>query len=169
MLAGSVLFFNSCTKSGPVGPQGPQGPQGSPGAQGNANVLGSDPFTVSSWSLTSDGKSYFASFTDPDITTAVADHGIVEIFLYYPSDNTWKNLPDILSGTQFSFRYSQGGFEIYYDNLDGSAPSFPGTFTFRTVVVAPSQKQAHPNTNWKNYNQAMTALNKTATTAGANN
>ncbi len=152
LMAGSLLIFNSCTKTGPQGPQGTQGPQG------NANVIGSDPFVVSSWSLNTGENAYEASFVDADITKAVADRGMVEIFLWYPSDGTWRNLPDIYNGTQIYFRYSQGGFDIYYGNVDGSAPSFPGTFTFRTVVIAPAFKDAHPNTDWKNYDAVMAAL-----------
>ncbi len=111
---------------------------------------------------------WVASFTDPDITAAVAARGEVEIFLQYP-DGTWRNLPDIIAGTQFFSRFSQGGFEIYYANVDGTVPTAPtGTFTFRSVVIAPSQKQAHPNTNWKNYYEAMAAISGTNPTTSAN-
>src|SRR4051812_18476149 len=125
MLAGSLLIFNSCTKTGPPGPQGVQGPAGPAGY--DANVVGSDPFVVSSWTYSAANAYFYASFTDPDITTAVANHGDVELFLYYSSDGTWRNLPDILNGTQFYSRFSAGGFEIYYSNVDGSAPGTPGT------------------------------------------
>ncbi len=159
LLAACLFIFNSCTKTGPQGPQGPQG---------NANVKGSNPFNVSSWSFNSAENAYVASFTDADITQAVSDRGVVELFLFYPSDNTWRPLPDILDGTQFYFRFSTGGFEIYYTTVDGSTPSFPtGTWTFRTVVIAPSYKQAHPNTNWKNYNEAMKVLQEDTKAAPA--
>ena len=161
-MAVGLFTLSGCIKTATPGPQGPQGPQGPAGYNGNANVLGSDPFTVSSWSLTSDNSAYFASFTDPDITADVAARGVVEIYLYYPSDQTWRSLPDIVNGTQFYFRFSQGGFEIYYANVSGAAPSFPGTQVFRTVVISPSLKQAHPNANWKNYNEAVAALSEKA-------
>lgn len=157
LLAAGTLVFTGCTKTGPPGPQGVQGPQGSQGPQGNANVLGSDPFTVSSWSYSSSEVAYYASFNSSDITPDVADLGIVEGYLQY-SDGTWRNLPDIVNGTQFFLRYSAGGFEIYYANLDGSIPSNPGTQVFRIVTVSPTLKQANPNTNWKNFNEAMTAI-----------
>ncbi|MCD6010992.1 MAG: hypothetical protein K0Q79_854 [Flavipsychrobacter sp.] len=161
LLAGSLFIFNGCTKTGPQGPQGPQG---------NANVRGSDPFNVTSWSFSSSENAYVASFTDADITQAVADRGVVEMFLFYTADNTWRPLPDILNGTQFYHRFSKGGFEIYYTTVDGSTPAFPtGTWTFRTVVISPSNKQAHPNTNWKNYNEAMQALQEDAQVAPAVN
>ena len=159
MLVGSLFMLNSCSKTGPQGPQG---------LQGNANVKGSDPFNVTIWQYSSADVAYFASFTDPDITASVAARGEVEIFLLY-SDGTWRNLPDIIGGTQFYSRFSQGGFEIYYANVDGTVPAAPvGTFTFRSVVIAPSQKQAHPNTNWKNYYEAMAAISSTTATTSSN-
>ncbi len=165
LLAASLFIFNSCTKTGP---QGPTGAPGAPGAQGNANVRGSDPFTVTSWAFNADENAYVASFSHADITQAVADRGVVQVFLYYASDNTWRNLPDILDGTQFYFRFSAGGFEIYYSTVDGSVPLFPsGTWTFRSVIISPSNKQAHPNTNWNNYEEVMQALREDAHTAVA--
>ena len=161
MIAGSLLLFNSCSKTGPQGPQGLQGPQG------NANVKGSDPFNVSSWTFSSSDNAYVASFNDPDVTASVAAHGVVELFLLY-SDGTWRNLPDIIGGTEFYSKFSTGGFDIYFTNVDGTAPAFPtGTWTFRSVVIAPAQKQAHPNTNWKNYNEAMVAVNATSSVSNS--
>jgi len=155
MIAGSLLIFNSCTKTGPQGPAGPQG---------NANVKGANPFTVNSWTLNTSEVAYEASFTDPDITADVAAKGDVEIFLQH-SDGTWGNLPDISNGTIFYSRFSEGGFDIYYADVDGSTPLFPtGNWVFRSVVIAPSQRLANPNTNWKNYNEAMAAINQTAVT-----
>lgn len=153
LLAGSAIFFNSCTKTGPMGPQGQTGAQG---PQGNANVIGSDAFSVSSWTLTN--SVYSASFTDADITSDVDAHGVVEVFKLY-SDGTWTNLPDINGKTSTVFNFSTGAFDIYIQNSDGTVPANPGTQTFRVVVIAPSQRQAHPNTNWKNYNEAMAAIN----------
>ena len=158
LCAGSLLVFNSCTKTGPQGPIGPQGPQG------NANVVGSDPFTVNTWQYDGTSKAYYASFSDPDITADVAAHGVVEVFLSY-TDGTWRALPDVFGGTQFYDRFSQGGFEIYFANVDGSTPSNPGSQVFRSVVIYPSQRQAHPNTNWRNYNEVMAVLNETKAVA----
>ncbi len=159
LLAGSMLMLNSCTKKGDRGPIGPQG---------NANVQGSNGFNVNSWALNTTENAYEASFTDPDITQAVSDRGVVQIFLFYPSDGTWRNLPDIYSGSQFYFRYNTGGFDIYFGNVDGTTPSFPtGTWTFRSVVITPSNKLSHPNTNWKNYNEAMAALNSSNNSSSA--
>ena len=171
MLAGSLLIFNSCKKTGPVGPQGPQGatgatgpagPAGQNGLDGNANVIGTSPFTVSSWTLTS--GIYSATFSDADITPAIVDKGIVEIFKSYGT-NEWTNLPDINGITSTVFNFYDNGFTIYIQNSDGSTPTAPGSQTFRVVIISSSQKQANPKTNWKNYNEAMTALNSTSAPA----
>ena|GEM_PF-6249695 len=158
MLAGTMLILNSCTKTGPQGPQGPQG---------NANVKGSDGFSVSasSWTFNTGENAWWVSFVDQDITSVVSNHGEVEIFLYYPSDQTWRNLPDIINGTQFYFRYNTGGFDIYYGNVNGTAPLAPtSTFIFRSVVIAPGFRQSHPNVNVKNYSELTAAM----ATANAN-
>jgi hypothetical protein len=155
LLAGSLLFITSCTKTGPVGPQGPQG------FQGNANVVGSDPFNVTAWQFSNTENAFYASFNYSGLTSDVAARGVFQVFLYYSGDGTWKALPDIYNGTQFYDRFSTGGFEIYYGNVDGTTPSpLSGTWTFRTVVIAPSQKQAHPNTNWRNYDEIMKVANE---------
>jgi hypothetical protein len=166
LAAGSLLAFNACTKTGPQGPQGVPGPSGQTGPQGpqgNANVIGSSPFNVSSWALSA--GSYKASFDFNDITSDVVNGGIVEVFKYYSADDSWTNLPDINGKTSTVFNFYLHGFDIYVQNSDGTVPAFPGTITFRAVAISPSLRQAHPNTNWKDYNQAMAAMNATVSTS----
>jgi hypothetical protein len=155
MIAGSLLIFSGCRKTGPQGPQGIPGPAG---IDGNANVIGTAPFTVygNTWTLAN--GSYSATFTDPDITPDIVDKGVVEIFKSYGT-NRWTNLPDINGITSTVFDFYDGGFTIYVQNSDGSTPANPGTQIFRTVIISASQKQANPKTNWKNYNEAVAAIN----------
>ena len=116
---------------------------------------------MSTWTYTSSGTAgygyYSATFTDQDITTSVADRGVVEIFKEYGTE--WTNLPDINGNTSTVFNFYAGGFTIYIQNADGTNPASPGTVIFRTVVISPSNRLAHPNTNWKNYTEAMAAIN----------
>ena len=151
-LAVGILFVTSCTKQGPVGPQGPTG------ATGNANVIGSDHITVNAWTYYAPTFTYSATFAYADITSSVANYGLVEIYEQY-TDGSWTNLPDINNGVQTVFNFSTGSFTIYMSKVDGSympAPSNP--ITFRVVVIPSSVRQANPNTNWKDYKQAMAAL-----------
>ncbi len=162
MVAGSVLIFNSCTK------QGAQGPRGYTGADGNANVKGAQAFSVTHWDLSN--NVYSATFTDVDITTDIADNGVVEVYMQY-ADGSWTNLPDINAGISTVYNFYPGGFYISVLSVDGTTTPFPGTQTFRTVIISSSLRQAHPNTNWKNYKEAMSAINETtaASTPAATN
>lgn len=165
LAAGSLFAFNGCTKTGPPGPQGPAG------YDGNANVIGTNPFTVSNWSYTSNAwggneLAYYAEFSQTDVTNAVANFGMVMIYIQY-ADGSWKGLPDIVSGTSFSFNIVPGGFDLFYTRVDGLAPSHPGTQIFRTVIIPSNMRKAHPNTNWKNYNETMSVLNSNNTAVAA--
>ena len=157
LLAGSVFTLNSCTKSGPQGPAG---------ADGNANVIGINRVvTVSSWTLT--GTTYSATFPDPNITSDIVSNGVVEVYKAYGT-NEWTNLPDINGITSTVFDFYVGGFTIYIQNSDGTTPANPGTISFRDVIISASQRQAHPNTNWKNYNEANAAINATPASSQVN-
>lgn len=147
LMAGSLLILSSCTKEGPQGPQGPAG---------NANVIGEPQFTVSSWQKS--GGVWYATFSDDNITNDVVANGAVEIYKEY--SNGWTNLPDINGITSTVYNFLDGGFTISILNSDGSLPAAPGTVTFRVVVIPSSVRKAHPNTNWKNYNETMAVMNE---------
>ena len=152
LLAGSLFVFYGCTKTGSQGPQGPAG------QNGNADVIGTQPFTSAAWSFVSANNDFEATYTDADITAAVADSGLVIMYIQY-TDGSWRNLPDILNGTEFSFGFYQGGFVIHYFDVDGSAPTMPSSETFRTVIVPSSVRKANPGTKWNNYNETVSVLN----------
>ena len=156
LLAGSLLTFNSCTKSGPQGPKG---------ATGNANVIGENSFNInpSDWSFSN--NVYYVQVSDNNITTAVADYGLVEVYRYYT--NGWSNLPDINGITSMVYNFAPNIVTISVLNSNGSDPGNPGTVTFRIVVVPSSLRQAHPNTNWKNYNETMAVLKADKATPAA--
>jgi hypothetical protein len=155
LLAASVFVFSGCTKTGPPGPQGIQGV---PGPQGNANVNGSDPFTVSSWSK--NGNMYFADFSSNNITTDIVDHGMVAVYKSYSTSAgpEWSPLPDINGKTSTVFNFYDNGFSIYIQNADGTDPGFPGTITFRMVAVSPAFRQAYPNNDYKNFKETVKAI-----------
>ncbi len=162
LAVGSLFVFDGCRKTGPQGPAG---------KDGNANVIGEDPFSVTTWTYTTNATgsgdmAYYADFSDPNITSSVASFGLVVVYIRYP-DGTWKNLPDILNGTTFSYAVKSGGFSLYFSNVDGTTPVYPGAQTFRVVVVPSSYKQAHPNTDWKNYEEVSRLLGNGAASSAA--
>jgi hypothetical protein len=164
MLAGGLFIFNSCTKTGPMGPQGPAGPPGAPGPQGptgNANVYASEAFVVSGWNPS--GNTWKKTVNAPEITSDISEFGSVEVFKLYGADE-WTNLPDINGNTSTVFNFYPGGFTLLVQTFDGSVPANPGSLTFRFIVISSALRQAHPNTNWKNYKEAMAAINAGAQT-----
>jgi hypothetical protein len=127
----------------------------------NANVVGSAPFTVTDWQR--DGNMYYADFELATITYNVVSSGIVEVFKRYGTTD-WSNLPDINGKTTTVFNFYEGGFSLYVRNSDGTLPLYPGSQTFRTVVITSTQRMANPNTNWKDYNAASRAISAASAT-----
>ena len=145
------MLVTGCSKTGPAGPQGPTG---------NANVIGENSFTVNTWQFSSLGAgTFYATFSDPNITADVANYGMVEIYKYYNGIG-WTNLPDIDGVTTTVYNFVPGSFTISILTTDGSTPFAPGSVTFRAVIIPSSVRHANPNTNWKNYAETMAVLNK---------
>lgn len=144
-----ALFATSCTRTGPQGPQG---------APGNANVISSAAFPVSIWTYDAPSNSYYADFTLSDLTQDVQDYGVFEVYKEY--SNGWTNLPDINGYIATVYNFRTGGFTISVMNTNGTYTANPGTVYFRTVVIPRAYKQAHPNVNWNDYQQAMAEVAK---------
>lgn len=149
-LAFGIFATSSCTKTGPQGPQGPRG------YDGNANVVGSASFApVFLYDGTS--RTFYANFTLTALTSDVVNYGVFEVYKQY-SDGTWTNLPDVNGVTATVYNFTIGSFSLYIYNTDGSTPAAPPTTNYRTVVITPAFRKAHPNTNWKNYIEVQSLL-----------
>jgi hypothetical protein len=148
LLMGSALLLNSCVK-------GDKGDTGPAGANGNANVYGTNSVTVTSWTATT--GMYSAQIAVPDITSSVVGTGSVQVYLQYPSE--WDGLPDISNGNITAFGFYIGVVNIYVTAVNGGVPTYPGSLTFRVVVIPSSVRMAHPNANWKNYEETKAIMN----------
>jgi hypothetical protein len=117
------------------------------------------------WTWSVSDNAYKATFSSSDITPAIVDRGIVQLFKNYGSTSnpSWTPLPDVVNNTVTTFNFYDGGFDIYEYNANGTVPTTPpGASTFRLVVVASAVRDANPNTNWKDYNAVMAVLKKAA-------
>lgn len=142
------LTFTSCKKA-------EKGDTGPAGANGNANVVGSNIITVSSWAAFS--NVWEANISLSGITANVVDKGIVSVFIQYGPD--WWALPDLNGKNSTQYGFGVGFVKLLNSNSDGSTPGNPGTQTFRVVIVSPSNRLANPNVNWKNYAEVKKVLN----------
>ena len=127
VMAGLVLTLGltvtSCKK-------GDTGAAGKDGKDGNANVIGTNNVTISSW--TSPGTSWTATITVAGITQSIVDKGTVSVFVQY--GNEWWSLPDINGKNSMQFGYGVGYVSLINVNSDATLPSNPGSKTFRIVL-----------------------------------
>lgn len=146
MTATTSLFFAGC--------KGKDGAPGAQGPQGNANVIGTNTVTVSSW--TASGTAWQASITAGGITADVVNTGTVQVFIKYSSG--WWALPDINGINSTSFGFSVGTITLLNSNSDNSTPTNPGAKDFRVVIIPSNAMITHPNVDFKNYEAIKTAF-----------
>lgn len=154
----SIVLINGCAKDGAPGAQGPQGTagtNGTDGTDGNANVIGTNTVTTSSWIAS--GTSWTTTFTAAGITQNVVDKGIVQVFIQYGS--SWWALPDLSGNNSTSFGFSLGEVTLLNSNSNGSQATNPGVQTFRVVIITASNLIAHPNVDFKNYSEIKSTFN----------
>ncbi len=159
--------FSSCVKDGPVGPQGPAGTNGT---NGNANVtsLIYQVATSVNWSISSGSNPYYyANFQDNDLTQAIHDNGSVQVFFsidngttyeavpytYVASTNYYMSFTTVVDYVQVAWNYGGGTL--------GSDPNtvFGATCQFKVICIAAGARLAHPNVNYKNYQEVKKAFN----------
>lgn len=145
------LTFTSCKKA----EKGDTGPAGTNGTNGNANVIGTNVVTVSTWAAS--GSVWESTITFSGITSNVVDKGIVSVFVLYGT--SWWALPDLNGKNSTQYGFGIGFVKLLNSNSDGTTPANPGTQTFRIVVVSPSNRIANPNVNWNNYAEVKKVLN----------
>ena len=140
VLALTMFAVSSCKKpkDGETGPKG---------ADGNANVIASNPVTVSSW--TASGTAWSANIPFSEVTSDVVNTGTVQVFIQYGS--SWWALPDINGVNSTSFGFSTGLVKLLNVDSDGSATPNPGTQVFRIVVIPSRTMLEHPDVNFQDY------------------
>lgn len=149
-----ALLAMSCSKDGEAGPAGPAGANG---INGNANVIGTNTVTVSSWTSSNNGALWSASLSASGITQNIVDRGIVSVFMQVPGG--WSAMPYAFANFSWSYDFGLGVVVIYKTNNNAAVISNPGSQTFRIVIISPTNKMANPKTNWKDYNEVKRALN----------
>jgi hypothetical protein len=155
-----AILTISCSKDGAMGPAGANGTNGSSGTNGtngNANVIGTNTLTVSSWTSYSSGSLWGTSLSATGITQSIVDKGIVSVFIG-DSTGSWISMPYTIGNTSWFYIFGVGFINVYKTNTNVAAIANPGSQTFRVVIISASNKAANPNTNWKDYNQVKEAL-----------
>ena len=153
----TALMTVNCSKDGATGPAGPAGANGVNGTNGNANVIGTNTFTTSSWTSYSNGILWGTTLSSPGITQSIVDKGIVSVFVG-DSSGAWTSMPFTFGNISWHYTFGVGFINIYETNTNLAVLSNPGSQTFRVVIISASNKAANPNTDWKDYNQVKQVL-----------
>jgi hypothetical protein len=165
VLLSIAMFVFGCSKDGETGPAGPagangiNGTNGTNGTNGNANVFGSTTFTTSAANWTSNGGGVYwtAVFTGAnEITQDIVDRGIVSVFLL--SGSAWTPLPLTVFNQNTTYGVGVGTIEFVVSGTDFNPIPNPSNVTIRYVVISPSNRLSHPNTDWNNYEEVKQVL-----------
>ena len=113
------------------------------------------------WSYDASAYEYSTVLIVSKITQDIVDNGTVMTFLK-KSDGTYVALPTTFYSTGYSFTmgfsYEVSKVHIYMD----CSSDLPGlTFNsndYKVVTISRAQREAHPNTNWKNYDEVQKVL-----------
>jgi len=158
-----IATLGSCVK-GDKGDTGATGAAGTNGTNGNANVVaGFVTLNSSNYTWDNTAKLYYSDVTDASITSDIVSTGVVLCFLQASGQSAWTAMPSsiALSSTEsiyFTFSYYLNTVELDLQFSDQSTASSIGTTNFKIVCISSAQRQAHPHTNWNNYNEVQAAL-----------
>lgn len=165
LLLMAAITFSACTKKGDTGPQGPPGTNGTNGTNGingNADVHAYIVYIPSSNWTNVGGGFYYSDISATAVTSDIVNSGVVIMFLQ-GNTGVWLAIPytDVPDGVSYGFNYALGGIRVFAMSTSGGALSFPSIVTYKVVIIPASQKQAHPGTDWTNYDQVMQVVNDT--------
>lgn len=152
MLTSCLLVTSSCKKE----VAGPKGDTGAPGKDGNANVSGTGAFSVSFNDWTANGQVWTAFLFYDKITSEIVNKGSVQVFVQI--DNLWWGLPYLEGDAYTNFGIEAGKVKLVHGESHGGLPDKPSTANYRIVVITASQRAAHPDVDWTNYEATMKAL-----------
>lgn len=152
--------------TGSPGPGGPQGATGGTGAQGSTGANGADgangtdgTMSVKSYLLINKSVTLtgFTNFAIPAITQDIVDSGV--ILAYFRTTGS--------TGAYYALPYSEAGRTITLSDFGVGYVNIKANFSqtgldFKIVVIpggsVTTLQLAHPNINFKNYNEVATVL-----------
>jgi hypothetical protein len=145
IISAVAVFFSSCSK-GDTGATGPQGPAG---ANGSSNVTVTT-ITVSpgSWNVSNSYNWYY------NTTVSIPTTDVCNV---YVSSNGSNFTPLPLNSVYYesdelNFNY-QTGYNIQLTYYNPSEVALTGTLYYNIADIPPAALNAHPTTNWQNWNE----------------
>lgn len=119
-----------------------RGADGPPGPPGNANIQSVE-FTAYPGDFVPDGNvggndySYYATYNFPEITTAIADYGLVHVYVL--STHGWAALPYTLTTefyqTDLNYAYDYGTLSLIIKDSDLQTQPLGGPIDLKVVIA----------------------------------
>jgi hypothetical protein len=115
-----ALTFSSCTKKY-ITPNP------------NSSVLFNVP--ASSWTLSTDGKSYYTVISTPEIDSYFNDYGGVLAYFSF-TQGVYEQIPEVYNGVSYSYTHNTGSVVLYAQSYDGVTPVIPQALTLKLVLIS---------------------------------
>jgi len=101
----------------------------------NKTVLFNVPTTA--WALSTDGKSYYAVISAPEIDSYFNDYGGVLVYLSFTT-GVWEQVPEVYNGVSYSYTHNAGSVVVYAQSYDGGTPIKPAALTLKLLLLSSS-------------------------------
>jgi len=118
-----VVAFSSCKKEYIT--------QASP----NQTILFNVPTTA--WTLSTDGKSYYAVISTPEIDSYFNDYGGVLAYFSFTT-GVYEQIPEVYNGVSYSYTHNTGSVVLYAQSYDGGTPIVPAALTLKLLLLSSS-------------------------------
>ena len=104
-------------------------------ASPNVTVLFNVPTTA--WTLSTDGKSYYAVISTPEIDSYFNNYGGVLAYFSFTT-GVYEQIPEVYNGTSYSYTHNTGSVVLYAQNAAGTAPVQPAALVFKLLLLSSS-------------------------------
>jgi hypothetical protein len=92
---------------------------------------------VNAWTLSTDGKSYYANISTPEIDSYFNDYGGVLAYLSFTT-GVYEQIPEVYNGVSYSYTHNQGTVTIYAQSFDGTTPVKPAALVLKLLLLSSS-------------------------------
>jgi hypothetical protein len=88
----------------------------------------------SSWSLSTDGKSYSSVISTPEIDSYFNDYGGVLAYFSFTT-GVYEQIPEVYNGVSYSYTHNAGSVVLYAQSYDGGTPIKPTALTLKLLLL----------------------------------
>ena len=93
---------------------------------------------VSSWVLSTDGRSYYAVLTTPEIDNYFNDNGGVLVYFSF-NKGVYEQVPYVYNNVSYSYTHNQGSVVLYAQTPNGVTPIKPDAMTLKLLLLNSEQ------------------------------